>query len=267
MIKQSIISTLICIPLLLAASLNAQSDLDKEAVIKQILFVEQQQREAVQSVVYEAEYIEGEEKDGQFKEKERINKKIYIKYLADTSLFYEEYLAYYKDGELQDDKKLQEITKERKEKKKKRKTMDISYSMVKPFYENRQDLYTIEYLGIANDSIDNFICHHFKVTANSEEPKLINGQYYFDAESFQLVRVDFSPAKLVKKTMFRMKELNMSIKYEPNDNNYWFPKQFDISGKGKAMFFIGVKIAGTEYYRNPQININIDDKFEVSDGN
>ncbi|NOY88603.1 MAG: hypothetical protein GXO93_04320, partial [FCB group bacterium] len=93
---------------------------------------------------------------------------------------------------------------------------------------------------------------------------LINGDYYFEAESFHLVKVDFSPAKLVKKTMFKMSKLNMSILYAPTKEGYWLPRQFDIEGQGKAMFFIGVKFAGTEYYRNPIINSGLSSKmFEV----
>ena len=61
--------------------------------------------------------------------------------------------------------------------------------------------------------------------------------------------------------MFKMKKLNMTIIYKEFENNLWFPKQFEIAGKGKAMFFIGVNFAGTEYYRNPLINQDIDTKF------
>ena len=57
----------------------------------------------------------------------------------------------------------------------------------------------------------------------------------------------------------------MSILFGPDENGFWFPRKFDVAGKGKAMFFIGVKFAGTEYYRNPILNSNIDDKFEVKD--
>lgn len=258
---------LICSIFLTASYVYPQNDLDKETVINQILHVYHKQWDTVKTISYDAEYVEKEEKDGQYVEKERFDKKIYVKYLPDTSLIYEDYLAYYKDGEKQDEKKLEEAAKDRKEKKKKRKALDISFSMITPFYPEQKDTYNIDYLGIADENIDAYTCYHFKVTAQMEAPHLINGDYYFDAESFQLVRIDFSPAKLVKKMMFKMKELEMSIQYGPDENNFWYPKQFDVTGKGKAMFFIGVKFAGTEYYRNPQVNINVDDKFEVPDGN
>ncbi len=247
--------------LLTASFVSAQSNTDAETLIKEILEVEKQQREIVKNVTLDAEYIEKEEKDGKFIEKLRFDKKIYIKYEADTAFLAEEYIAFYKESEKQSDKKLESASKEKIEKKQKRKTKDISYSMLKPFYPSNKNLYTIEYLGVGTDKIENYTVHVFKVRAKEENADLINGDYYFDSESFQLVRVDFSPAKLTKKTMFKMKELKMTIIYKAYENNLWFPKQFEISGKGKAMFFIGIKFAGTEYYRNPLINQNIDNKF------
>ena len=58
----------------------------------------------------------------------------------------------------------------------------------------------------------------------------------------------------------------MSVSYGPTEEGFWLPQQFDISGKGKAIMFIGVNFAGKEYFRNPQINTGIpDDMFEVKE--
>ncbi len=253
-----VFSALLCIT---ASSLLAQTNSETQTLIDQILQAEAEQKKIVQNVTFDAEYIEGEEKDGQFVEKVRFDKKIYIKYDTDTAYLFEEYLAYYKDSKKQDDKNLQSASKEKIEKKQKRKSNDISYSMLKPFYAASKELYTIEYLGLASDKIEDYTCHFFKVRANEENANLINGDYYFDSETYQLVRVEFSPAKLTKKMMFKMKNLEMIIVYKKYEDNLWFPKQFEISGKGKAMFFISVRFAGVEYYRNPQINQDISGKF------
>ena len=106
-------------------------------------------------------------------------------------------------------------------KKEKRKANDISYSMLKPFYPQNSELYTIEYIGLESDTVENYICHCFKVRAKEETPNLLNGEYYFDSESFQLVKVDFSPAKLTKKTMFKMKELKMTILYILSEGSHF----------------------------------------------
>lgn len=254
--------------LISAAAASAQDNgIDPSAIIERIIAVEKKQSEAVQTVTFDAEYIEGEIKDEGFKEKVRFLKKVYIKYETDTALFNEEYLEYYKEGELQSQEKLEKEVNERDKKKKKRKAKDISYSMLAPFYEENSEFYDIVYRGTTTEIDENYTCHHFKVTAKEEEDKYINGDFYFDSESFNPVRVDFSPAKLTKKTMFKMKELKMTILYAAAENGFWFPSQFDVSGKGKAMFFIGVKFAGTEYYRNPVVNSpGVDEKFEVKDG-
>lgn len=251
------------------ATAAAQSDngIDPEALIGRILVVEERQRQAVSDVVYDAEYIEGEEKDGEFQEKVRFTKKIYVKYTADTALFHEEYLQYYKDGELKNDKDRDNEARDRKENKRKRNTKDVSFSMLEPFYPEQREFYDIEYIGVANDQIEGYVCHQFRVNSLEEVDERINGDFYFEAESFNLVRVDFSPAKLVKKMMFRLNDMDMSITYGPTEEGFWLPRQFDISGKGKAMFFIGVKFAGTEYYRNPVVNGGIDEEiFEETNG-
>lgn len=247
----------------------AQPDngIDPQALIERMLVVEQRQRELVSDVVFDAEYIEGEEKDGEFKEKARFTKKIYIKYLADTALFYEEYLEYYKKGQPGSEKELEKEAKTRKESKKKRNTRDISFSMLQPFLPDQRELYDVEYMGVTDEPVEGYVCHHFRVRSLEEVDNRINGDFYIDAESFHLVRVDFSPARLVKKMMFKLNEMDMSIVYGPTEDGFWLPRQFNIEGKGKAMFFIGVKFAGTEYYRNPIVNGGVDDRlFEVSNG-
>jgi hypothetical protein len=261
------IKPLFIILIFLAVSVIAQENqnIDIDALIEQIISVEKLQQEQIKTLVFDAEYIEGEEKKDGFKEKVRFTKKIYIKYQGDSALFVEEYLEYYKDGELKSEKDLQKEAKKRKEEKKKRNARDVSYSMIRPFYPEWRDNYEIEYLGIDTEESEEYTCHHFKLTAIEETDSLINADYYFDAESFNLIKAIFSPAKLIKKTFFKLNELKMSIAYGPDENGYWLPRRFDIAGKGKAMFFIGVKFAGIEYYRNPIINSNINDKFEVSD--
>ena len=139
--------------------------------------------------------------------------------------------------------------------------------MIEPFYPENRDLYEITYAGIEKDNIEGYTCYHFKVIALEKDEQLINGDFYFDTETFNPVKIDFSPAKLVNKMMFKMNEMNMSVTYGPADNFYWLPIRFDITGKGKAMFLIGVKFSGTEYYHNPVINDpDAEQYFEDNDG-
>ena len=269
-LSHSIILTVALLATLLptVSAQNNGSSVDVEAIIKHMLAVEARQREVIKDIVFEAEMLKGEfDDESEFIEKARFTKRIYVKYLADTALYHEEYLEYYKEGELQSEKDTKKQGRERIEKKAKRKSKDISFPMLAPFYDENRDKYDIQYNGVEPDPVDGFVCHHFRVHAVIEEEMLINGDFYVETDGFNLVRLDFSPSKLIKKMMFKLKKLNMSVRYAPNEDGYWLPTQFDIDGKGKAAFFIGVKFAGTEYYRNPVINGGIDDLiFEVQDG-
>ncbi len=257
--------------LMIAGNVAAQTNngIDPEAIIDRIVTIEKRMMTDVRYISYDAEYVEGKLNDeGVFEEKIRFIKKIYVKYFTDTALIHEEYLEFYKDGKAMDEGNMKKEAKDRTEKKQKRKTKDISSSMIEPFYPENRELYDISYEGISEEKVDGFICHYFKVSAKEEDEQLINGDFYFDTETFNPVKIDFSPAKLVKKFMFKMKEMKMSVTYGPSDDFYWLPNRFDISGKGKAMFFIGVKFAGTEYYRNPLINDpEAENYFEENHGN
>jgi hypothetical protein len=262
---------LLVVGLLTAGTVGAAQDnngIDPEALIERTLAVDRAQREEIHDVTYDAEYIEYEDKgDEGYVEKLRIVKKVYVKYFEDTAWYHEEFVELYKDGKLQSEKDLAKEAKDRREKKAKRKARDISYPMLRPFYPERRHLYEITYLGVAGERIQDRVCHHFQVKAVDEVDTLINGDFYFEADGFHLVEVDFSPAKLVKKTMFKLKELNMTIVYGPNSEGYWLPRQFDISGKGKAAFFFGVNFSGTEYYTSPVVNSGLSDSlFEVDHG-
>lgn len=249
-------------------SLSAQEDngIDPEALIDRILSVEKAQRAELHDVIFDAEYIEGEQKDDGFKEKVRFDKRIYLKFFPDTVWFHEQYLAYYKDGKLQSEKDLRKEAASRMEKKKKRNMRDISYPMLKPFYPDERALYDITYRGVPEETIDGYVCHHFRVKAKEESDTLINGDFYFDAETFHPVRIDFSPAKLVKKLMFKLNELNMSLTYGPTgDDNIWLPRQFHLEGRGKAGLLFGVHFGGTEYYRNPIINSGVSEDIFKGD--
>jgi hypothetical protein len=248
--------------------LAAQVDgIDPEALITAIVAAETRQREAIQDITFDAELVEGErDDDGRLKEKMRFEKTVYLMYAEDTTFFSEVYLRAFKDGEELDSAKTAEQVRERREKKKKRGGRDLSWTVLHPFYPENRALYKIEYVGLVDGYLDDLVCHRFLVTAKDKDPELINGDYYFETEAFNLARVDLSPAKLTSGLMFKLHRLDMTLIYGPTPEGYWLPRRFDVTGKGKAALFIGVKFAGTEYYRNPRINTGLNAKlFEVED--
>ena len=232
-----------------------QSSIDADAIIQKVIEVEARQRSEIRDVVFDAEYIELEKDDnGEMKEKLRLEKTVTLTYLNDSVFYDETFNAYYKNGELMSDDELAKIAREKTEKKKKRGSRDISYRILSPFYDQNKPDYSITYLGVHDSTVNDYLCHKFKVESLTENEESINGEYYFDADSFQLVRVDFAPANNGGNFFFKMIKLEMSMMFAPNSDGYWFPTRFDITGQGKAMFFIGVSWAGTEYFRNPRVN-------------
>jgi hypothetical protein len=238
------------------------SGVDAEVLIRRILAVDSAQRAEMRDVTFDAVYVERDNNDEAGpRDKVRIVKKVYLRFDPDTTLFHETYLQLFKDGVLRDESDLRSEEKTRREDKAKRKGRDIAYPFLRPFRPEMQDFYAVSYRGIEDDLEDLGPCHHFRVTATEESDSLINGDYYFEAATFHLARVDFSPARLVKKTMFRLKELRLSLVCGPVEKDIWLPRRFEVSGKGKAALFFGVDFAGTEYYRNPIINSGLSDSL------
>lgn len=241
--------------------------LEADAIISKILAVEAKQRSEIQTLTFDAEYIEKEsDGNGGYNEKVRLEKKIRLKYLPDTVWYNEEYIRYLKNGEVRPDKECDEVAAERKAKKKKRGSRDISFPILTPLKPASRGSYDVAYLGVDDSTVPDYVCYHFTATSTTLDENKINGDYYFDAASFQLIKVKFAPAKLAGNLMFKLNQLDISMTFAPTAEGHWLPRQFDISGKGKAAFFIGVDWEGTEYFHNPQINTGISDELFKSDG-
>ncbi len=253
--------------LLTGGVVSAQEDrIDPQALIEQILTVHQRQQSQIEDISYDAEYVEGEETDRGFVEKVRLIKTIHIKYVGDSVLYSEQFHEYYKDGKLQPDKELKDEARERTKNRIEQNRRTIAHPMLEPFYPDNSNNYRIRYEGVNYDDVEGHICHEFVVRSTVDDADHINGVYYFDADTFQLVRCNFSPAKLVKKTFFRLNRLDMTIDYAfTSDSTWWLPTRFEMEGEGKAAVFFGVHFSGTEYYRNPRVNTGIADTlFEVN---
>ena len=87
--------------------------IDPEALIERILSVDSVQKQLRSDVIFDTELLEGEMKKDGFRQKERFIKKVFIKYLEDTTLYRQEILEYYKDGELQSDEERDKKIKEK----------------------------------------------------------------------------------------------------------------------------------------------------------
>jgi hypothetical protein len=256
--KLTILLTLL-ITLVGIAFARDNGGVDPEALIEQILEVARTQQGQIQDLTMDAVLTEGERDRDSLIVEDKFIKKVFVKYLPDTAWFSEDYFEYYKNGELQPEKELEEIAKEKIDKKKKRKSLDISYSLLTPLETGKREYYEISYKGIADDQIEGHTCHRFRIEAREKDEARLNGDYYFEIDGFHLVRVEFTPSKRVSNLMFKMKTLDMSLTFKAYPDGLWLPHVFNIGGKGKVGFLFGVTFAGTEVYSNPVINTGLPD--------
>lgn len=210
--------------------------------------------------------------DGNVKETDKLVKKGYLKRVeGDKFLYNEDYNEYYIDGKKQDQKSLKKITKERLDRKKKNRSKDLSFDIATPLEPQFRDIYDIVDQGLSEKEIEGYPCFLLRATVNDNSTAnkiidtLANYLFYIDTSSYQIVKVDFEPARLISKLFFKFKSLKMSISFAPYDSSLWLPSHFLIEGHAKAAFFVGVNFEGEEIYKNPTINIGLDDSLYKSD--
>jgi hypothetical protein len=231
-------------------------------IVGRLLDNNQAQLALISDITYDVvSYEKRTDGDGKVKETKKYIKKVRLdkgpdgKFLNNETIY-----EYYINGEKQNDADLAKLARERAEKKKKRGGQGIDYDMTRPLKPERREYYDVRYLGLAEEQIDGYDCYMVGIEAKeNKETKslldtLINAVYYIDTISYNLVRVDFSPARLTSKLMFKLRALDMSVRYEPYDSTLWLPRQFTIKGRGKAALFVGVYFEGEEVYSNPVIN-------------
>ena len=230
------------------------------ALIDSVLAARQRQLDAVDDMTFDAVLYERRtDKEGNITEEKRYDKKIYVKKIDDTFHIHQKYVAYYLDGAKQAHEELVAQVNKKQEDRAKRGGRDFTYDLTIPLQMLYTGMYDVDYEGMTENKIDGYICHMLRAEARENNDTLINCLYYVDTASFNLVKVDFSPAKLTNKLMFKLKELDMTIHYKPYDTDIWIPDHFELQGRGKAAIFIGVYFQSEETYTNPVINSGLDE--------
>jgi hypothetical protein len=231
-------------------------------IVSRVLDNYKNQMERINDISYDVvSYDKRTDGDGKVKTTKKYIKKIRLEKGPDGKFHSNEMIyEYYIDGVKQDSADLSKLVAERAEKKKKRGGQDIDYDMTKPLKPENGGIYEIKYEGLSENQIDGYDCYRVRAMARDNDNNkisldtLIDAFYYIDTVSYNIVRVEFQPARLVSKLMFKLRALDMSISYEPYDSTLWLPRQFKIKGRGKAALFVGVYFEGEEVYSNPVIN-------------
>ncbi|MEW5923617.1 MAG: hypothetical protein AB1746_06485 [Candidatus Zixiibacteriota bacterium] len=253
---------LLLIIVLLGFSGGAQAEekMTVGSLIDSVLAARQRQLDAVSDMTFDAIFYERRtDKEGNITEEKRYDKKIYVKKIDDTFHIHQKYIALYLDGVRQDREALVAEVDKKQEERAKRGGRDFTYDLTIPLQMLYTGMYDVSYKGMTKEKVDGYICYMLRADAREDNDTLINCLYYVDTAGFNLVKVDFSPAHLTNKLMFKLKELNMTIHYKPYNTDIWIPDHFELQGRGKAAFFIGVYFQSEETYTNPVINSGLDD--------
>lgn len=244
---------------MLSRALSASDIIPLDELLDSVLAVKQIQEQSIDNMVIDAVFFERKlSGKGKVKEEKKYEKIIYLEKINDSLTQVDRYLACYKDGERLDDKKAEKEFAKKKEEKIKRKNRDLAFDMTIPMQPSHRKLYDIYYDSMSLQKIDNYDCLVVNAVAKEKTDSLIDCTYYFDKNSFHMVKVDFKPSKLVKKMMFKLNSLDMSLEYRPFNHEIWVPARFYIKGKGKAALFVGVHFESEEIYSNHKVNTTID---------
>ena len=245
-----------------AGSIEANENITVGMLIDSVLAARQRQVDAVKDMTFDAVFYERRtDKDGNISEEKKYEKRIFVKQINDSFYIHQQYRTFYLDGVRQPRELLVAEVEKKQEERKKRGGRDFTYDLTIPLQMLYTGMYDVSYKGITKEKIEGHICYKLYADAREKNDTLINCMYYVDTTSYNLVRVDFSPAKLVSKFMFKLKELDMRINYQKYDSAIWIPRRFELLGKGKAAFFVGVYFQSEETYINPVVNSGLDDSI------
>lgn len=256
--------------MMVAAGPGAVADSTGAAeIVSRVMAVRRAQMAGIDDITFDVEAYETSlDGSGNVKETKKYSKKIFMKKaVGDNFKYWEEYLAYYINGIRQEKADLKKLAAEKAEKKKKRGGKDISYDMTLPLKAASRNLYVLTYEGLSPQPVDGYVCYLVRATADSSRvpndimDTLINCLYYIDTVSYQIVQIDFAPAKLVSKFLFKMSALDMRINYEPYGDSLWLPYRFHIRGKARAIYAVGINFEAEEQYNNPVINAGLEESM------
>jgi hypothetical protein len=255
MIRQAVL--LLAMLLILPGYVWCQEDLEIEQVIAGAYARDSIKRAEVGDMTMYAEsYARKLSGDGEVKEEKKFFKNYYFK----DTLFKAEFLEYYLEGQLQDEKKLQEQVKEAAERRKKGRNRDASINPMEAFYPENRHHYVYSMPGIEKQH--GCVCYHITAECMSDEEELLEGDFWFEAEGLNLVHGEFRPAKMPSK----IKQMDMTMSFAAAEDGYWLPAGFYMRGRGKVLIFIKFNFEVEEKYSQHKINVGLTDDFFAEDG-
>ena len=240
------------------ACVRGQSDLPIEKVIEGAYLRDSTTRAEVGAMTMRAEsYSRKLDGDGRVEQEKEFIKEYYFK----DSLFKEEYLEYYLDGQRQSDKELQKQIKEAEERRKKGRNRDASIRPLEPFYPENREHYSFSMPGV--EMQHGCVTYHVVAECREKDENMLEGDYWFEVNYLNLVHTEFHPSKMPSK----IKQLDMTMSFAPVEHGFWLPVGFHLIGRGKVFFLIKFNFEVEEKYSQYKVFVDLSDDFftEVSD--
>ncbi len=241
---------------LAAGAVYGQTQLDIEQVIAQACRRDSLTRADVRDLVMSAEsYSRTLKSDGKIKEEKKFCKTYFIK----DSLSRTEFHEYYLDGQRQSAEELEKQIKEDEKRRKGGSNRDASVNSVMLFYPQNRQHYIFSMPGI--EVRQGYTCYHVKADCLEENENLLEGDFWFEVDNFNLVEADFHPTQLPT----AIRKLDMAMIYAPTETGYWLPRSFRLKGKGRALLIIKFNFEVEEKYSQHKINVGLTDDFFAED--
>jgi hypothetical protein len=187
-------------------------------------------------------------KDGEIKKKVITKKRVYVKRYGKQR---EEYLSIIIDGRELDGK---EMKKEAEKMKKNSKSREMKM----PLTKEGEGMYEYQLSGDGTQNDVNVWIVDFN--SKEEEDGYINGKGYISKDGFNIVRAEFTPAKLSSV----IQDIDMSMNYS-EIQGYWFPAEFKMDLTIKLSFLYYKRIIVEETYSEYKFNNGIEDSFFETD--
>jgi hypothetical protein len=133
----------------------------------------------------------------------------------------------------------------------------FSVSAASPWAPEQRDRYTFQQLP--PDTVRGSPCHVVQMTAREKSEELLNGRVWFHQELFEVVKMDFQPAKNPR----FVKKAHVILDFAEVSPGHWLPVEMKTEAAG-GILFIKKSFHLHQTWRDYQVNVGLDDSLFTS---
>jgi hypothetical protein len=232
-----------------SAIITSVAGVDVQDILKKIGIRLQEVQKSVNDVTFLAKTTYREiGKDGNYKKEVLVQKRVFMK---NDDKHHEEYISMVINGKNLNKKEMDKESKEWQ------KNNSKSTTTKSPLSEESRNDYSFKLLGSSN--IMNLPVWVIEFKSKKEEENYINGKAYILKATYDIVRVDFVPAKLSSV----VKNIDMSLIYS-DIQGYWMPVKFEMAAKVNVKFILNMyykEIKLEDVYYQHKLNTGLQDSL------